>query len=99
MARVKGLHVHPIKDGVFSIITKGFATDEQIFGKPSTPYVKTRDAAEAGWRQLDTGKIEKGVYLVLKNADIFGIEPTYQVTEWDGRIIAKLTTYNIYKQV
>lgn len=97
MARAKGLHVHPIKDGVFSIITKGIATDEQIFGKPSTRYVKTR-AAE-GWRQLDTSEIEKGVYLVLKNADIFGIEPTYQVTEQDKRDTFKLTVYNIYKQV
>lgn len=98
MARVKGLHVHPIKDGVFSIITKGFATDEQIFGKPSTHYVKTRAAGAVGLRQLDTSEIEKGVYLVLQNTDIFGIEPTYRVTDWDERDISKLTTYNIYKQ-
>lgn len=95
MARTKGLHVHPIKEGVFSIITKGFATDIQIFGKPSCRYAKTR--LDSPFHVLDTSEIQKGIYLVLEKVDIFGLEPTYQVTEFnnEGEIV---TTYNIYKQ-
>lgn len=97
MARVKGLHVHPITDGVFSIITKGFATDEQIFGKPSRNYTKTKVIDGMTCRSLDTGEIEKGVYLVLKNADIFGVFPTYLVIEQNDTDEV-INTYNIYKQ-
>ncbi len=95
MAKAKGLHVHPIKEGVFSIITKGFATDAQIFGKPSYRYIKTR--LNSPFRSLDTDEIQKGIYLVLEKVDIFGLEPTYQITEYNnnGEIV---TTYNIYKQ-
>lgn len=95
MARAKGLHVHPIKEGVFSIITKGFATDAQIFGKPSHRYIKTR--FDPPFRSLNTSEIQKGIYLVLEKVDIFGLEPTYQITEYNiNREI--VTTYNIYKQ-
>lgn len=100
MARAKGLHVHPIKDGVFSIITKGFATDAQIFGKPSQrygKYIKTKASVGTCYRSLCAAEIEKGVYLVLEKVDIFGIEPTYQVTELGDRG-ETITTYNIYKQ-
>lgn len=95
MARVKGLHVHPLKEGVFSFITKGFATDVQIFGKPSNRYVKTR--FNPPYHVLDTSEITIGIYLVLEKVDIFGLEPTYQITEFNdnGEIV---TTYNIYKQ-
>ena len=96
MARAKGLHVHPIKEGVFSVITKGFATDVQIFGKPSCRYVKIRKT-ETPYPVLDTSEIAKGIYLVLEKVDIFGLEPTYQITEYNdkGEIV---TTYNIYRQ-
>lgn len=96
MARVKGLHVHPIKDGVFSFITKGFANDEQILGKTCYRYTKAR-YIDGPYRSLHTADIEQGVYLVLKNTDIFGIYPTYSIMEHDekGNII---NVYNIYKQ-
>ena len=97
MARIKGLHVHPIKDGVFSFITKGFATDEQIFGTPSYRYIKTLKMSGTSCRSLNTANILAGVFLVLKNADIFGIYPDYQVTEYDDRDNI-INTYNIYRQ-
>lgn len=95
MARTKGLQFHPIKEGVFSFTTKGNATDVQIFGTPVHHYIKTMH--DCGYMTFNTGTIAEGVYLVLKNADIFGILPTYQVTEYNDRVMP-ITRYNIYKQ-
>lgn len=97
MARAKGLHIHPIKDGVFSVITKGFATDEQILGKPIHHFIKTEAVDGMPYRRFNTGEIEKGVYLVLEKLDIFGANPTYQVLDINNKEEV-LNTYNIYRQ-
>lgn len=95
MARAKGLHTHPIKEGVFSFITKGFATDVQIFGKTENKYIKAVRIED--YMTLDADVIPVGVYLVLENTDIFGIMPTYQVTEVNDKS-ETIKYYNIYKQ-